>query len=489
MHAVHRDRVIDMEKRRFTEKYRHWLQAAWFALTNGYVRGYVKGKIFTGDTKVLCVPGLNCYSCPGAIGACPIGSLQAILGSNAYRVSLYVFGFLSLFGVLFGRLVCGFLCPFGLVQDLLYKIPSGYKKKNLPGHRYLKYMRYVILFVFVILLTSLIHDVSGTGIPWFCEWICPSGTLLAGVPLMILNPEFREAIGFQFYWKFAIMIIILIGSVFWYRPFCKYICPLGAIYGVFNPVSTYRLVIDTDKCIKCGMCQKACGMDIRTFEEPNSAECIRCLKCVSACPAGAIDSTWNIERKRFESRLQPEEEAAENPRRVKTFMLALLAFAGGIGSVITQLRGGLYLVYTDYFEDVLSAGSAVLYTFFSFIKTGLAFFLISTAVYMFKYIKEGNTLKLAKERVGTAQKIYIAGIVLYLVGIIFNPELVSLTLTSLALSPFMLAGLPLLYWALSLTVKRMEGKRTPVLLWWILYILSAAAAASGVVYSVFINEL
>ena len=478
-----------MEKRRFTEKYRHWLQAAWFAFTNGYARGYVKGKIYTGNTKALCVPGLNCYSCPGAIGACPIGSLQAILGSNAYQVSLYVLGFISLFGVLFGRMVCGFLCPFGLVQDLLYKIPSGFKKKNLPGHKYLKYLRYVILFVFVILLTSLIHDVTGTGIPWFCEWICPSGTLFAGLPLIIPNPEFREAVGFQFYWKLSIMIIILIGSVFYYRPFCKYICPLGAIYGVFNPVSTFRIVVDNDKCVKCGMCQKACGMDIRTYENPNSTECIRCLKCASACPMGAIDTTWNIERKKFEAGLQQEEEAAAEPKPLRTLLLALLAFAGGIGCVATELRGGLFLGFVDRFEDLVSLSAILVYTLFNGVKVGLSIFLIITAVFMIKNRDDGNTLKLAKERFGTAEKIYLISLAVFIVGMVFNLDLLSLAISSLFLAPYLLAGLPLLYWAVCLTVKRMDGKRTPVILWWVLFALSAAVSAVGIVYSLHISEL
>lgn len=99
------------------------IQAAFTALTNGYVRGFAEGKIFTGSTKYVCVPGLNCYSCPGALGACPIGALQATLGSNKYQFAFYVLGFLMIFGALFGRLVCGFLCPFGLVQDLLHRIP------------------------------------------------------------------------------------------------------------------------------------------------------------------------------------------------------------------------------------------------------------------------------------------------------------------------------------------------------------------------------
>ena len=137
--------MTPMEKQKKQSRTRAWFQAAWFAVTNGYLRGYTSGKIFDGATKRLCVPGLNCYSCPGAFGACPIGSLQAVLDSRNYKISLYVFGLLTAFGVLFGRLVCGWMCPFGFVQDLFYRIRTKFKKKNLPGHKYLRYVRFVLL--------------------------------------------------------------------------------------------------------------------------------------------------------------------------------------------------------------------------------------------------------------------------------------------------------------------------------------------------------
>ena len=138
--------------RRFSRRLRLWVQILFAAVTNGYLLGFVKGKIYTGPSKALCLPGLNCYSCPGALGSCPIGSLQAVLGSRNYRFSFYVIGFLMLAGSLFGRFICGWLCPFGLIQDLLYKIPFLGKRKNLPGHRILVWMTYVILGVFVIFL-------------------------------------------------------------------------------------------------------------------------------------------------------------------------------------------------------------------------------------------------------------------------------------------------------------------------------------------------
>ncbi|MCQ2081023.1 MAG: 4Fe-4S binding protein [Lachnospiraceae bacterium] len=272
-------------------KLRTIVQAISFAFSNGYVNGWIRGKIYTGNTKKICLPGLNCYSCPGAIYACPIGSLQAVFGARGYKFSLYVLGFIGLIGMFFGRLICGWICPFGFIQDLLYKIPLFKKKKNLPGHNVLKYLKYVVLMVFVILLPLLLIDKSGTGAPWFCEYICPDGTLIAGIPLAIANAEIRSAIGWRFYLKLAILLAVIVSAIKAYRPFCKYLCPLGALYSIANPISLYRYEVNNEKCVKCGLCQEACGMDIKVYETPNSPECIRCGKCKNVCPKGAIVSS------------------------------------------------------------------------------------------------------------------------------------------------------------------------------------------------------
>ena len=126
-------------------KIRLWVQIIFTAVTNGYFYGYATGTIYRGPLKTVCVPGLNCYSCPGALGACPIGSLQAVIGSKDYKFSFYIVGFLIFFGSVFGRFICGWLCPFGLLQDLLYKIPFFQKRKNLPGHKWLVKLKYIIL--------------------------------------------------------------------------------------------------------------------------------------------------------------------------------------------------------------------------------------------------------------------------------------------------------------------------------------------------------
>lgn len=269
------------------------VQIAFTALTNGYVLGFTKGKIYQGASKQLCVPGLNCYSCPGAVASCPIGSLQAVIGSRNFRFSFYVIGFLMIVGSLAGRFVCGWLCPFGLVQELLHKIPFVRKVRALPFDKYLRWLKYIVLAIFVFALPMFLTGTAGYGTPWYCKLICPSGTLLAGIPLVSANPLLRSAAGFLFSWKVGILVLILLLSVFTYRPFCKYLCPLGAIYGIFNRFSLYRYEIDGEKCNKCGMCAKNCEMNIKVYENPNSPECIRCGKCLHICPKSAIHTTFS----------------------------------------------------------------------------------------------------------------------------------------------------------------------------------------------------
>lgn len=257
-------------------------------VTNGYVQGFLQKTIFKGGTKKYCVPGMNCYSCPGAFGACPIGSLQAVIGSIKYKASFYVGGIITLFGVILGRFICGWLCVFGLIEDLLYRIPVP--KITIPKKidSVLRYLKYVILIVFVLLLPSILKNEFGIAPPYFCEWICPVGTLEGGIPLVLLKDSLRNTIGFLFYWKFAILIAIVLLSMFVYRPFCKYLCPLGAIYGIFNKVSIVKLRVDNEKCVDCSKCGSVCPMQVEPNKIPDSMECICCGKCTDACPTDAL---------------------------------------------------------------------------------------------------------------------------------------------------------------------------------------------------------
>ena len=341
-----------MKKRHFSP--RLWIQIGWTALTNGYVAGFAHGKIYQGPMKQICLPGLNCYSCPGALGSCPVGALQAVLTSRNYGFSFYVVGLLMAFGALFGRLICGFLCPFGLVQDLLHKIPlpRRLKIRRIPGEKKIAHLRYLILIVFVVLLPALVSNAVGQGDPWFCKYICPSGTLMGGVPLVVMgdggmgdaaasesaepapsdqplapslrsgfNPapslsgglqqpslkpsspqvaggSYREAAGPLFHWKLILLLLILAFSILYYRPFCRFLCPLGAIYGLVNSVSIYRYKLLEDRCVHCGACKRACKLGIDPVAHPNSPECIRCGDCVRACPHQALLPSLSIHREK-----------------------------------------------------------------------------------------------------------------------------------------------------------------------------------------------
>ena len=277
-----------MVKKREKFRSRHVMQAAWDLLTNGYLAGFLHGKIYQGPWKKLCVPGLNCYSCPGALGSCPIGALQAVLSSRNFQFAYYVVGFLLLIGALLGRFVCGFLCPFGWIQDLLHKIPFPRKCKTFRGDKLLRKVKYGILLIFVILLPLFLVDILGQGTPWFCKLICPAGMLEGGIPLVLLNQGLRSAIGWLYAWKGVILGCTVLLSIWIYRPFCKYLCPLGAIYSLFNPISIFRLRVDREKCTQCGACAKACGMHLNPVQTPNHPECIRCGACQNTCPSGAI---------------------------------------------------------------------------------------------------------------------------------------------------------------------------------------------------------
>ena len=277
----------------FLSRFRGWIQAGATLLTNIHLPNFVQGKIYQGAGKTVCVPGLNCYSCPAATGACPIGAFQAVVGSSKFSFSYYITGFLILLGVLLGRFICGFLCPFGWLQDLLHKIPG--KKLSTKKLKPLTYLKYVVLLLTVILLPALVVNDVGMGDPFFCKYICPQGVLEGAIPLAAVDQGIRSALGALFNWKLAVLIAIVVLAVLFYRPFCKWICPLGAFYGLMNKVSLLGIKVDQHKCVSCGTCAAACKMDVAITESPNSTECIRCGKCISACPTCAVSFRYSLD--------------------------------------------------------------------------------------------------------------------------------------------------------------------------------------------------
>ena len=255
-------------------------------LYNAYAKGFVEGEIYMGKTKAVCVPGFNCYSCPGAVGACPLGSIQNALASSGTRAGFYVLGIIMLYGLMLGRTICGWLCPLGLIQELLHKIPSPKIKKNRIT-RALTWLKYVILAACVVavpLWYGLNHNIP---LPGFCKYICPAGTLEGAMGLLANpgNSSYFSMLGILFTRKFIIMLIIGLACIFCYRSFCRFICPLGAIYGLCNRLAVISVKVDASRCTHCGSCVRSCQMDVRHVGDH---ECINCARCMNVCAAQAI---------------------------------------------------------------------------------------------------------------------------------------------------------------------------------------------------------
>lgn len=327
----------------FMRKLRTTLQLLFTILTNGYLYGFLQGKIYRGKLKYACLPGLNCYSCPGALASCPIGALQALLNQRGFTVPFAALGFLFVFGSLLGRFVCGWLCPFGLVQDLMHRIPLPgqrtvapaasapgsrrqrtdapvssapgsrrqhtdtapdrehpsrlfavfRKRKRLPFHHILKHGKYLTLVGLVFLGSAFLTD-GFAKFPAFCKYLCPSGTLLGALPLLGANEGLRSQAGGLFFWKLGILLVLLLLSVFVYRPFCQYLCPLGAVYGLFNRFSLVQIRWEEERCIHCSACETACPVGLPVQEISRSPECIRCGECMAACPKKCLRFSGKI---------------------------------------------------------------------------------------------------------------------------------------------------------------------------------------------------
>jgi len=265
-------------KRRFIQLY-----AA--LLYNCQFKGFGNGKIYVGPLKNVCVPGINCYSCPGAVGSCPLGAFQNAIAASGARFPAYILGTLAMFGILLGRVVCGFLCPLGLIQELLVKIPVPKIKKN-KLTRLLSYLKYVILVVFAIAI-PIYYATKEIPVPGFCKYICPAGTLEGAMGLLSNPANYGQLARLNIYFtrKFIILVLFIVLAMFMYRWFCRFLCPLGAIYGFFNRIAMLGMQVDDDKCNHCGMCVANCKMDVCRVGDH---ECIQCGECKKHCHQGAI---------------------------------------------------------------------------------------------------------------------------------------------------------------------------------------------------------
>lgn len=244
-------------------------------VTNGYLKGLLPaGTLWQGQSRGFCVPALNCYACPASIFACPIGTLQHFVIIRA--VPMYFLGLFVTFCMAIGRMACGTICPFGYMQEILYKFQSS--KLRIPA--WMTYIKYAVLAGLVIVIPFYTLQ------PWFSK-LCPVGTLIGGLPWVTINPEIRMMVHQLFWVKIALLIMVVVLSVFSKRPFCRVICPLGAIFSFFNRISILRLSWTEEWCTHCDKCTRICPMDISVYKDANNHNCIRCLDCTQ-CPAVSV---------------------------------------------------------------------------------------------------------------------------------------------------------------------------------------------------------
>lgn len=226
----------------------------------------------------ICFPVLNCHSCPISIFACPIGVIGQFAAMGLFPLT--VIGGIALAGLLAGRILCGWACPFGFVQDLLYKVP--YVKFSLPAWtRFIKYGIFVGLVVAVPIFLTPAFPL------YFCR-LCPVATVESAVPWAIINGT-TDAVSLAI--RLVILFAIVILAMGHRRFFCKVICPLGACLSVFNRFAAV-FPERNSKCVDCGVCNKVCPMETKSARfgvyDDRAEECISCLDCHKKCPTDAI---------------------------------------------------------------------------------------------------------------------------------------------------------------------------------------------------------
>lgn len=294
---------------------RTWVQLGSTVLLNSGLTAYL--------TKGIPCLALNCHACPLAVTACPVGVIQHSVGLR--EIPFYVLGVIGLGGALGGRFACGWLCPFGWLQELVHRVPVpkwmvqprprgswwtvavvstiyavvGWRAWAWFTQSPMLLALYLLagLLVYALLGLSRVFALVGVvGIvaflaadTWFCK-LCPAGTLQAGIPWVLLDPQLRPLIGPLYWLKLGLLVSLLAWAAVTRRPFCRWVCPLGAFWSPLNKWSTLQLAVDQEACIRCNRCQQVCPVDIRIYEGDRTGACIRCMECISECPVSCITS-------------------------------------------------------------------------------------------------------------------------------------------------------------------------------------------------------
>jgi len=202
------------------------------------------------------------------------GQLFIPEGDLSVKIAVYSIGFLGIFVVLallFGRLFCGWICPFGSILQFLEVISPIKNKVHFPEELKDPDIKYLVLFSFILLAIL-------SGQEAFCEF-CPAGTI------------FKGTTGHVLYFSIPVFIIVMLSvMVYGRKTWCSYLCPLGAFFGIFSKFHIFGIK-PTGECVKCLTCNKNCPMDILIAEKYiqkgkpiTDGDCIKCMQCIESCP-------------------------------------------------------------------------------------------------------------------------------------------------------------------------------------------------------------
>ena len=260
-----------MLKKRNIRRYRILTQVLVFiALNMGLVVGFYG----------IPAPVFYCHASPFATMIAPIGAIEyAVI--VAPMILVYIFGVLTLFGIIFGRAMCGWACPIGALQDLL-SLKAKFKSTPKMDKYKLRWIKYLILLLIPI-ISFIFKEKALTD-------ICPIGGLTATIPTLLINPYGFQPIQPFFTIKMILTVLFMVLIILVTRGWCKYFCPLGAYFAAFNRDSLITIKYEGGKCIDCPvpLCAAACPMNLDPRKEIDSGECIRCGRCVDACPTNAL---------------------------------------------------------------------------------------------------------------------------------------------------------------------------------------------------------
>ncbi len=229
----------------------------------------------------FCGLAFHCHSCPLALLACPVGVL-------AQFSALHVFPFLAMgtllaAGAVVGSFVCGWACPFGLLQDLLAKMP--FPKLRVPAR--LGWMRFAVLAGLVV----AVPYAFGEEHPLFFCRVCPAGAAEAALPNVARQALAGETIAWPGPLKLTILVVVLAGAMFAWRPWCRVLCPLGAVYALCNRFSLFFLRFHPERCAGCTECGSVCRGGGRPQVRVDSLVCLRCLEC-QHCRCISVAAAW-----------------------------------------------------------------------------------------------------------------------------------------------------------------------------------------------------